>query len=331
MSLNAIRMTAKGALRVLRHYAPEILAVSGAASVAVGIVGVAKETYSASEIIAKHKEEREKIAEAAEIAAEEPEKYPFDEKREIIKLYCTTAVKMARKYAVPVSLIVYGLTAMLGGVFILRRRNAVIMSAYTALSQAFNEYRARIREEMGDEFDRDIMTGAKHEEVEVEYTDEKGKKKKKKESIKVVDPKNNISPYSVWYGEFAPNDPNYNPEFVKPAPDDSNISYAMAYNMNRLIQLEKYLNDQLIIEGELTWADARRQLGFTHKTESSHFVGWSTDPKLKGIVADHVDLGLTTEYNQRAAGGYEPIILINPNCAQIFGFEDKSKAILPMY
>lgn len=331
MNLNALKMTARGALKVLKHYTPEILAISGAASVAVGIVGVAKETYTADEIIAKHKEERSKIAEAAEIAAEDPENYPFDEKREIIKLYCKTAVKMARKYAVPVSLIVYGLTAMLGGVFILRRRNAVLMSAYTAITQAFNDYRARVREEMGDDFDRDIMTGAKHEEVEVEYTDENGKKKKKKQGIKVVDPKNNISPYSRWYGDFAPDDVNYCPDFVKPAPDDSNISFAMAYNMNRLIQLEKYLNDELCYKPFITLNYVLEQIGYTHFSEAGQFVGWSRDPKLAGMVADRIDLGLTTEYNQRAAGGFEPIILINPNCAQIFGFEDKSKAILPMY
>lgn len=329
--LNQIKLAANGAAKVLKHFAPEILAVSGAVSVIGGVVGTVKQTLKAEEVIEKYKNDREIIAQAAEISNNDPENYPFDEKRAIIDLYIRTALKFAKLYAVPVALIFYGLTGMLSGVFILRRRNAVLMSAYTACYNAFMEYRERVRERYGEEAELDILTNAHNEEIEVEYIDENGKKKKKKETIKVANANGLNNPYSRWFGSFMPDDYNFSTEYVAPAPDDSNISYAMNYNFSRLNTIEKYLNEELCFKPFITLNYALEQCGYTHLSEAGQFVGWSKNPKLKGIVSDHIDLGIDKAWNDRARNGCESMILLSPNCAQLFGLGDKSKAILPMY
>lgn len=129
----------------------------------------------------------------------------------------------------------------------LSRRNAASVAAFTALSQAFDEYRDRVRQEIGEEKEKEIYRGAST----IEITDENGQK----QLVPVVSPSGR-SIYSKCFDEF-------------------NQCWKNNAEMNRnfIETQEKYANHLLQREGFLFLNDAYKMLGF-EATQLGQIVGW---------------------------------------------------------
>lgn len=86
---------------------------------------------------------------------------------------------------------------ILGGHHILAKRNAALSIAYAGLQKAYDEYRSRVKEAVGEEKELDIYRGIK--EVVKEEKNEKGKTVKKKET-EITHP---ASPYARIFDEAS--------------------------------------------------------------------------------------------------------------------------------
>jgi len=79
------------------------------------------------------------------------------------------AVRTAKLYAPAIAVGVGGIALLTGSHVILVRRNAALTATVGVLAKAYDDYRARIREQYGDEADTDLMLGvASTEETTLE-------------------------------------------------------------------------------------------------------------------------------------------------------------------
>lgn len=185
----------------------------------------------------------------------------------------------------------YGPAIILGGVSVaaltgshvqLARRNAALTAAFTALSTSFDNYRERVRQEVGEERELELYRCME----DVEYEDDKGKIKK----VKAVNP-NGMSVYARCF-------------------DESNPRWEKSAELNRLfIQCQQnYLNHLLTSRGYVFLNEAYEQLGFEH-TSAGQVVGWLRD----GDGDKHVDLGMFEAPNARFMNGEERSIWLDFN------------------
>ena len=164
----------------------------------------------------------------------------------------------------------------------LTRRNAALTAAYGALHAAYTEYRARVREEVGEEKEQELYHGVTLEEAK----NEAGKAAK----FKTVDP-NSISPYARFFDEGSPN-------------WHKNAEY------NRLfIQCQQnYANDLLRARGHVFLNEVYDMLGI-ERSQAGAVVGWV----IHGDGDNFVDFGMFEAHQRGHVNGYEPSILLDFN------------------
>lgn len=125
-----------------------------------------------------------------------------EHRKELVYVYVRGGTSIAKLYGPSVILGVTSIGLLTGSHVQLSRRNASIMAAYAALQKAYDEYRERVREELGDDRERELFhAGA------VELEDGK---------IVKTDP-SKLSVYSVIFDEYNPNwekDPELNRLFI---------------------------------------------------------------------------------------------------------------------
>jgi hypothetical protein len=92
--------------------------------------------------------------------------------RDLAFVYAKGAVKLGRLYGPSVVLGAASIGALTGSHVTLTRRNAGLTAAYAAISRGFDEYRDRVRDELGQEKEQSIYSGTKT----LSLTDENGKK-----------------------------------------------------------------------------------------------------------------------------------------------------------
>lgn len=283
-------MNTKAAM-MIRKYAPEILTGLGIAGFIGSTVLACKATSEVSEVLDDHKKEMETIKEV---------EYKYDySKQEIVKLKSEKLVKtgfeIVKLYAPATGLAVFGTTCVLGGHGIMRKRNAALGAAYAFVSGKFNEYRDRVRDQFGEEKDKELYHGLKKETITVEEEDENGKKKKVKKEIAVVDPAAGISPYAKVFDDASE-------KWVNSA--ELNLSF--------LRRAQDWFNDKLNINGHVFLNEVYDYLGIP-RTSAGAVVGWV---KGSNDGDDYIDFGVYSIENQEKRdfiNGYEPNIFLDFN------------------
>ena len=206
----------------------------------------------------------------------------MDDNRDVAYAYVRNVVRFGKTYA-PALLVGGASAALLTGSHIqLTRRNTSLTLAYAGLHKAYAEYRARVREEVGEEKEKDLYHGVTLEEAK----NEAGKLAK----FKTVDP-NAISPYARFFDEGSPN-------------WHKNAEY------NRLfIQCQQnYANNILIARGHLFLNEVYDMLGIEHSSAGA-IVGWI----INGDGDNFVDFGLFEAHQRGFVNGYEPSIMLDFN------------------
>ena len=163
----------------------------------------------------------------------------------------------------------------------LTRRNTSLTIAYAGLHKAYDEYRNRVREAVGEDRERDLYLGVREESV-----DDGGKSKK----IKTIDP-NKTSQYARCFYEVSPNwtpDPELNLVFIKCQ--------------------QKYANDLLISRGYLFLNEVYNMLGLDISS-AGQAVGWV----INGDGDNFVDFGIYEARNAEFANGLERNIWLDFN------------------
>lgn len=287
-------MTGRTALKVQKNE-PEILLGFGIVGFVGTVVLACKETMRADEIIQEHKSRMDRIHEAEEIDLEDDAaEYPAEiARKEKAVAYIKTGGSFVKLYAPSVALGGASLACILYSNKILKSRYLAAVSAFNAISAAYETYRGRIRAELGEDFDRHILTGSTYTEVDKEIVDEKGKKKKVKEQVEVIDPNAVNSEYCRWFDETNRN-------------WDQNTEFSLMF----LRAQQQIFTDQLRAKGHVFLNDVLEALGYEHSQVGS-LVGW-----IKGMGDDFVDFGLYDPKNDSAKAfinGINGAVLLNFN------------------
>lgn len=275
---NVSRSVATKVLKA-KHKSPHIFFAAGVVGVVGATVLACKATLKLEETIDEITEELEEVKQKPAIGKSYSEK---DHYKDIGYVYGKGAIRLGRLYGPAVGLGAISIASLTGAHVQLARRNAALTAAFAGLTKTYNEYRARVIEEIGEEREKDIYMDLRNEEFE----DEKGKTKVER----VVGP-NGFSPYARMFDE-------QNPNFLKNA------------EMNRIwleVQ-QQYANDRLHARGHLFLNEVYDLLNI-EQSKAGQIVGWMLDEEGDGFV----DFGL---HEAQAAGftaGHEPRVILDFN------------------
>jgi len=201
--------------------------------------------------------------------------------RELGKVYISSLMKVGRLYGPSVILGVASVGALTGSHVQLARRNAALTATLAAVSKAYEDYRERVREQIGDERERDLYLGVTEEEFE-----ENGKKK----TVKIVDV-TGLSPYARFF-------------------DDQSVEWRKDAEYNRvyLSCQQQYFNQRLQAHGHVFLNEIYDNLGF-ERTKEGQIVGWIRNGDGDGFI----DFGMYEDYNRRFVNTIERCMILDFN------------------
>jgi hypothetical protein len=205
-----------------------------------------------------------------------------------VTVYARTTVQLGKLYLPAVGFGVVTIVCLTKSHMILANRNAALVSAYVGLESAFNSYRDRVREKIGDEEERDIYYAAEKVHVHDVKTGKQVDTGLKKVGI------GSGSNYARFFDELC--------EGWQKVPE---------YNYIFLRARQQYANDMLVSRGHLFLNEVYDMLGIPH-SRAGQIVGW--------IISEdgdnYVDFGFMDGNNPKArdfVNGREGSILLDFN------------------
>lgn len=291
--------TASRAGMVLKKHSPAIWTGVGIASMIGATIFACRGTLKAHDVIQDHKDRLDDVHEAknlVEIGMTDEDAYTEkDYRRDLVVAYLKTGVDFLKIYGPAIVLTGLGITSILVGHNILRKRNLALTAAYTALDTAFKEYRDRVRKELGDDADYRFRTGAEHVKLTEMSADADGNVVKTKvDGLNVDQSKCVPSMYAKFFDEGSPywqKDAGLNLAFLKSRQCEA--------------------NERLLLKGHLSLNEVYDMLGLP-ETSYGALVGWM----LKGDGDGYIDFGIFNgkqEGARRFVNGEERNILLDFN------------------
>lgn len=238
---------------------PKLLFVTGIIGFGATVVLASRATLKADEFLDEAQKDR--------IALEEltHEKYTEEDRRQDMTLfYVKSSITVMKLYAPAFLVGSLSIVCLTKSHNILAQRNAALTAAYMAVQKSLDSYRRRVREELGEEKDREFMHGV---EI-VEHRDEKTGKSIKAKQAGPIDP----AGYVRIFDQMCPD--------WSPYPDN---------NRTFLQCQEKYLNDLLRLNGHVFLNEVYDRLGIPRSMAGS-IVGWIYDPTNPDID-NYIDFG----------------------------------------
>lgn len=300
---NAIQ-TAKFAIGrggiILKKYSPEILTAAGVVGTVGSTILACKATLKVEDILDEAKKKSNLINAVhdgeIEVDAEYTDK---DYSKDLLVNRTQTAVKLIKLYGPAITLGALSITAILGGQHILRKRNVAVMAAYKLCEESFANYRSRVKDELGEEKDRQFYYGITEETV-------KDKVKSKDGKTKTVTTKVEKAPDHL-YSQYA--------RFFDEANENWNKSPEQ--NMYFLKMVQNQMNDKLKARGHVFLNEVYDALGF-ERSEAGQLVGWVWNKDNTAMEAGdgYIDFGIFdgNSYAKRAfVNGDERSILLDFN------------------
>jgi hypothetical protein len=171
-------------------------------------------------------------------------------RKQRVAVYSKTAVQLGRLYGPVIILGTVSIGCLIKGNQIQNDRYSALGAAYISLQEGFEAYRKRVRDEVGEEKEKDLF----YDGQDLTYI-EAGPNGPKKNKIRVVGEDGG----SIYARFFGPDNPNW-----KNVPE---------YNTMFLRQVEAHLNLTLRTRGHVFLNDVYRELGMPD-TEEGAVVGW---------------------------------------------------------
>lgn len=216
-----------------------------------------------------------------EFEAEVEEEKDVATNQEMAHIYAKHTGKIAVLYAPAVAVGGLGLICLTGSHVQLTKRNGALTIAYAGLLRAYDEYRGRVKEEVGEEREIELFHNM--------YTDTITLDGKKIET-KMVDV-NKLSEYTRIFDES-------NPNYVKDA------------EINRIfVQCQQnYFNHLLQVRGHVFLNEVYQHLGFEH-SRAGAIVGWAINKNGDNFI----DFGLFEAHSSRFINGDERAVILDFN------------------
>lgn len=264
---------------VLKKQSPHIFFVAGVIGSITSTVMACRATLKLSETLDDIQKDlwTIKSAEDSRSILDTPLTHNVNYKQDVAYVYLKGGVRIARLYGPAAVVGVASITALTGSHVQMTRRNAALMAAYAAVQKAYDNYRERVREQLGDEGELEIYHAVQTEKVG-------------KEEIISADP-NKWSPYARFFDEYNKNwvkDPELNRLFVQ-------------CNQN-------YANNLLRARGHVLLNDVYDMLGMD-RSKAGMVVGWIISKNGDNFI----DFGLYEARNAAFVGGWERSILLDFN------------------
>ena len=293
INTKTLRKSFKKAQLTVRKHSPEILMVAGVIGTVAGAVMACKETLELEDVLDECKQEKIELEEQYAMC----EQYSEDAlKKDQVKLTIKQAAKIVKLYAPSVIMEVTSIGIIFASNDIMRKRNASMAAAYATLNSMYKRYRQNVIESYGEEVDKDMRFGVKHEKVT--EIDEDGNKVKI--DARIVDLDNTALAISDYSRFFQAGCKGF---------DTSSGRYNILY----LKGIQAMFNNKLIADGYVMLNDVYRELGFDTIPEGWS-IGWVYDDE-NPIGDNYIDFGLyeARNKNQRAVNDWEPVILMDFN------------------
>jgi hypothetical protein len=266
---------------MVRQNAPHIYFIAGVSGVVASTVMACRATLRAQPVLEVTKKELIELRETKALATGESQYPDKDYQRHLAHVYINGGMKLMKLYAPSVLVSAASIGLLTTSHVTMTKRNNALGATVVALSKAYEEYRDRVREEVGEERELELYHGIKDVEI---------KTKDGKAVIKVVDP-NNTSIYARFFDEGSKN-------WVKNA----------EYNRMFLNGIQAYMNDLLHARGHLFLNEVYDALDIPRSDAGQH-VGWT----MYGDGDLFVDFGIIEVYNANFVNGSEPRILLDFN------------------
>lgn len=293
INTKTLRKSFKKAQLTVRKHSPEILMVAGVIGTVAGAVMACKETLELEDVLDECKQEKMELEEQYATC----EEYSEDAlKKDQVKLTIKQVAKIVKLYAPSVIMEATSIGVIFASNDIMRKRNASMAAAYATLNSMYKRYRQNVIESYGEEVDKDMRFGVKHEKVT--EIDEDGNKVKI--DARIVDLDNTALAISDYSRFFQAGCKGF---------DASSGRYNLLY----LKGIQAMFNNKLIADGYVMLNDVYRELGFDTIPEGWS-IGWVYD-EANPIGDNYIDFGLyeARNKNQRAVNDWEPVILMDFN------------------
>jgi hypothetical protein len=209
-------------------------------------------------------------------------KGPNQDNKDVAYVYGKGTLKIAKLYAPAALLGTASVMSLTGSHVILTRRNSALAGTLAIVTQAFDEYRERVKAEVGDDKELDL----RFDLAELEIENEDGSK----QIIKLGDT-NVLSPYARFFDEYSEN-------------WQKNAEYNRLY-----VQCQQnYANQRLETIGHVFLNEVYDWLGIERSHEGS-IVGWLYE----GDGDGYVDFGMFDVSNRDFVNGENRSILLDFN------------------
>lgn len=192
---------AKGASKV-KQYSPQICMAVGTITSIAAIIESVKCAPKVKAIIEAHKNE---IDDYKEVLEAHPDEYSnSDYQKDVTRLCLITTGKIAKTIAIPAAMELTSLACFFGAHKIMCDRNKLLSAALASSMDAYNSYRNKVIDAIGEEKEEQIRLGTTQEKITKEIEDpETGKTKKISQRIDVFDPEN-LGVYDILWVEGDP-------------------------------------------------------------------------------------------------------------------------------
>lgn len=252
---------------IVKKHAPTIMFVGGIAGTISSTVMACRATLKLPEALSEMQEELNEV------------KYHTDEpdNKDIAYVYAKNIAYIGRLYAPAAILGAVSISALTGSHVTLNRRNASLTAAYAAVSKAYDEYRERVKNELGEDKEKHIYHAAAKEKIN-------GKEET------VADP-NRWSPYARFF-------------------DEGSLNWQKNAELNRLfVQCQQtYANHLLQARGHVFLNEIYDMLGL-ERSKAGAVVGWVISEK----GDNYIDFGLFEASSNRFINGWERTVLLDFN------------------
>lgn len=257
---NAVTARASRLVLKTKKHSPAILLAAGITAGVGTVVTACRATLQVEDVLVGIQKDKLKVQEASGLNLQNYT--DSDARKDLTIIYIQGAVKLAKLYGPAFVLGVTSVTCLTQSHRILTNRNAALAAAYTAVDKAFDQYRGRVREDQGEDKDREYLFG---KEVSTETVEGKDGKTKQ---VKRTHAGPGGTKFARFFGE-----------------DNINYSTAPEYNVAYLRGCQMMWNQRLQAKGHLFLNEIYDDLGIERSAEGQT-VGYL---KEKG---DFVDLGI---------------------------------------
>lgn len=262
------RTVTKAVLKSKKN-SPHIFFIGGVIGVVGGTVMACRATLKVEEVLDECNDELKEVKALGQSKMTTMANYSdSDYYKDLGYVYVKNGARLVRLYGPSVVVTGVSIAALTGAHVTLTRRNAALTAAFTAVSKAYDEYRNRVREELGVEKELDIYHAATTEAVTLEDGS--------KQLVKVVDP-DALSPYARFFDEYS-------------------TCWNRDAELNRLFVevQQRWLNDRLQARGFVFLNEAYERLGLS-QTQAGQIVGWVWN---SDIGDNYIDFGLYEARNR---------------------------------